>query len=341
MEPDLASQACDLLPEHWQMDTVDTERLTPDGSLRRFCRLSHHDGDRVIAIAPPADDANGLKEAVAGWHIGQHLHACQVPVPEQYGFDRDSGLLVCQDLGNTRLHDLVQQKGITDPQVLACYGQTVTALAQMQVHGRDNFDCAWCWDTPRYDQQLMLERESGYFLQALCRDMLQLSIAEQETAEECAALAKRASRADSSFFLHRDFQCRNIMVKQGQVYFIDFQAGRLGPLGYDLASLLIDPYAALPDSLQNELLEQYLTGLTALLPCDRQQFKEEYLLLAIQRNLQILGAFAFLSEQRQKPFFRQYLSPALRSLQSLLAKVGSGEYPYLSALAKQADKRLK
>jgi aminoglycoside/choline kinase family phosphotransferase len=210
----------------------------------------------------------------------------------------------------------------------------------MQVHGREHFDSNWCWDTPRYDRQLMLKRESGYFLQALCRDLLQLSIAEPETEEECIALAERAARADNSFFLHRDFQCRNIMVKQGQVFFIDFQAARLGPLGYDLASLLIDPYAALPEQLQEELLEQYLIALSTLIPYDRQQFREEYLLLAIQRNLQILGAFAFLSEQRQKPFFRQYLPPALRSLQSLLAKVGSGEYPYLSALVKQAGKLL-
>ncbi len=336
MDNTLASQSCDLLPEQWQMDSIQTQALTPDGSQRRFCRLIHRDGSRVIGIAPPADDPVGLKEAVAGWHIGRHLLACQAPVPELYGFDRNSGLLVCEDLGEVRLHELIQQKGVTSDQVVKLYQQTVVELAKMQVRAREDFDCSWCWDTPRYDRQLMLNRESGYFLQAFCLDLLNLAVEEQELACEFSLLADRAALADASFFLHRDFQSRNIMVQENRVRFIDYQAGRLGPAGYDLASLLIDPYAALPQSLQDQLLELYLQTLTALVPCNRQQFHREYLLLAIQRNLQILGAFAFLSQQRNKPFFRQYIPPALRSLQSLLAKVGYGEYPCLTSLVNRA-----
>jgi aminoglycoside/choline kinase family phosphotransferase len=189
----------------------------------------------------------------------------------------------------------------------------------------------------------MLERESGYFLQALCRDLLQLPIADQEVEHEFAVLADRAQQADATFFMHRDFQSRNIMVLEGRVRFIDFQGGRLGPAAYDLASLLIDPYAALPQQLQSDLLELYLDEFTTLVSYDRQRFKEEYLVLALQRNLQMLGAFAFLSNQRGKPFFRQYIKPALCNLQTLLAKADPDEYPSLKALTEQClaeiDKR--
>ncbi|CAK8724532.1 Aminoglycoside phosphotransferase domain-containing protein [Candidatus Electronema aureum] len=334
-ELDYAQAAIFILSGSWQQSKVRVESLLPDGSLRRFCRLIREDEVRAVATAPPPDDAAGLREARAGWQIGRHLFACDVPVPELFGFDEASGLLVCEDLGDLRLHDLVLAEGTASPQIIARYRQTVTELAKMQVRGRENFDPAWCWDTPRYDRQLMLERESGYFLRALCRDLLRLELDEAALAQEFSALADKAAQADASFFLHRDFQSRNIMVQQGRVRFIDYQAGRLGPLAYDLASLLIDPYAALPQAMQDALLEHYLDALNALLPYSREQFRQEYLLLAVQRNLQILGAFAFLSSQRERPFFAQYIPPALHSLRSLLAKLPPAEYACLRAVTEQ------
>lgn len=343
MENDLIEQSCQMLGNSWQLERVQVESLSPDGSLRRFCRMIGKDGSRVIAVAPPAGDTDGLREAVAGWEIGCHLFAGGVPVPELYIFDEQNGLLVCEDLGDVRLHDLVVQQGSSSELIVDLYQQSVVGLARMQVRGRENFDCSWCWDTDRYDRKLMLESESGYFLQALCCDMLQLPVERQEIEREFIGLADRAQQADASFFLHRDFQSRNIMVQHGRVRFIDFQGGRLGPAAYDLASLLIDPYAALPESLQDYLLDHYFDEFTALTPYDRQQFKDEYLVLALQRNLQILGAFAFLSNQRGKPFFLQYIKPSLRSMQTLLAKASPDEYPCLKALTEQClaeiDKR--
>lgn len=324
-----------MLGISWQFKEIQVESLSPDGSLRRLCRLIGKDGSRVVAVAPPAGDSAGLREAASGWEIGCHLFAKGIPVPELYSFDKQNGLLVCEDLGDVRLHDLVVQQGSSSELIIDLYQQIVVWLARMQVRGRENFDCFWCWDTACYNRKLMLERESGYFLQALCLDMLQLPVERQEIEREFIGLADRAQQADASFFLHRDFQSRNIMVQHGQVRFIDFQGGRLGPAAYDLASLLIDPYAALPERLQNDLLDLYLNEFTSLIPYDRQRFKDEYLVLALQRNLQILGAFAFLTNQRGKPFFLQYIKPSLRILQTLLAKASPDEYPCLKALADQ------
>jgi len=331
-QADCAETVLRLLGGSWQY----LEPLLPDGSLRRFCRLIRADGARAVAAVPP-DDSLGLREAKAGWQIGRHLFDCGAPVPEPLAFDETSGLLLCEDLGDVRLHDVVLQRGPDSAEVIVLYQQTVVELAKMQVRGREQFDSAWCWDTPRYDRHVMLERESGYFLRALCRDLLQLDYDQAALAEEFAALADKAALADAFFFLHRDFQSRNIMVQAGRVRFIDYQAGRLGPLAYDLASLLIDPYAALPQEMQDELLEHYLDALNALLPYDREQFRHEYLLLALQRNLQILGAFAFLSSQRGRPFFRPYIEPALRSL---LAKLPAEEYPCLKSLTERCLKAI-
>ncbi len=347
MDKTFIEQACRLLStsdntgNDWPQDKVSPIPLTPDGSLRRFCRIAHEDGKTVVAVAPPPDDAAGLQEAVSGWHIGRHLFTCGAPVQELYGFEEQNGLLVCEDLGDQRLHDLILEKGIDSEQVIQLYRQTVSELARMQVRGCQGFKPDWCWDTAKYDRALMLERESGYFLWALCRDFLQLEIDEEKITQDFHELADRASQADATFFLHRDFQSRNIMIQQDRVRFIDYQAGRQGPLAYDLASLLIDPYAALPALIQEELLDHYLNALTTLLPYDRMQFRQEYLVLALQRNLQILGAFAFLSQQRGKPFFRQYLVPALHSLQALLAKTATAEYLYLKSLSRRCADKLE
>lgn len=324
-----------LLGPAWQEGRTQVEPLTPDGSLRRFCRLIHKDGKRAIAVQPPPHDAAGLREAEAGWQIGRHLFACGAPVPKPLAFDESSGLLICEDLGDIRLHELVLRHDTASPHIMELYQQTVTELAKMQVRGRENFNPVWCWDTPCYDRQVMLERESGYFFRALCRDMLRLDLDETALREEFALLADQAAQADASFFLHRDFQSRNIMIAQGKARFIDFQAGRQGPLAYDLASLLIDPYAALPQTMQDALLEQYLDALTALISYSREQFRQEYLFLAVQRNLQILGAFAFLSSQRGRPFFAHYIRPALHSLCKLLRKLSAGEYRCLKSAAEQ------
>lgn len=339
MKNDLLIECCRLLSSEypgWKMSNVTAEPFQPDGSLRQFYRLHGPDNTTLIAIAPAAGDPAGLREAGSCWKIGSHLAGVGTPVPRMYGFDGYSGLLLCEDLGNTRLHDLITKNTGINSKVRSLYREAVIALARMQVYGAKGFDPAWCWHTPKYNRQLMIEQESDYFLHALCRDFLHLTFDEQMVRRECSILATQAAKAPSCYFLYRDFQSRNIMVTDGRVRFIDFQGGLLGPLAYDLASLLIDPYAALTEEFQQELIILYLDALNDLIHYDRQQFHREYAVLAVQRNLQILGAFAFLFQQRRKPFFRQFIGPALCSLQSLLAKPeADGYYPALQKVTEQ------
>ena len=125
------------------------------------------------------------------------------------------------------------------------------------------------------------------------------------------------------------------MITEGKIRIIDFQGGRRGPLAYDLASLLIDPYMGLSGSLQRELRQRYITRLQDFIPYEPEHFEQEYLLLALQRNLQILGAFGFLSHKRKKRFFAGFIKPALGSLNSLLAKPEAADYAGLHGLVRQ------
>ena len=324
----------------WNEASVQVVVLVPDGSSRRFFQLRGPGRAAIIAILPPENDARGQAEAAAFYQIGRHLRGCGAPLPEIYAFDAASGLVLCEDLGDQRLYEQVIE-GPGSQQTLALYEQTVRQLARMQVRAAEGFNPAWCWDTPRYDRTLMQERESGYFLKACCCDLLQLTFDQEAVVAECVQLATEAAKAPVNFFLHRDFQCRNLMVQHEKIRFIDFQGGRLGPLAYDLASLLLDPYAGLPLPVQDHLTAVYLEALQQEIPYNPDQFRREYVFLALQRNLQILGAFAFLSQVRQKPFFAQFLRPALVSLSGLLAKSEAAEYAGLRNLTTQSRQELE
>jgi len=332
-------RANNLLPgKNWR-----TTALHGDGSNRRFYRILASDTFSILAVLPALTDdatliAKGLAEAHAAFLIGSHLYAKGVRVPKIIGFDNESGILLFEDLGDTLLQHEIRRTA--DPGlILARYREVIRVLVHMQFSGRQDFDPGWCWDTPCYDRDLMLTRESGYFLTEFCKHFLNCRKIVPGLDEEFQALADRAAREPVEFFLHRDFQSRNLMILDSEIRIIDFQGGRLGPLGYDLASLLIDPYAGLSRENQEELLACYIEEVKKF-GINGPQFAAGYPYLALQRNLQILGAFAFLGHTRNKPFFRQFLRPALVSLKERLAKPFAADYPCLRKLCAESMRLL-
>ncbi len=325
-EAELLSQALQL------------EQLAPDGSNRKFYRISQAGSSLCLAVAPATEGNQELKEARSTWMIGRHLEQKKIPVPKMYAWDRESGLILFEDLGDIKLYDLVMKEGRKPDQALSdelknLYRQAVEVLAAMQISGREDFDTSWCWDTKRYDEELRFSREAMYCLESFLRDMLGCDIS-GEVVEECREIA-RLGQGEDDFFLHRDFQSRNIMIREGLVRIIDFQGGRLGPLGYDLASLLIDPYVALSEQTQEEMVSLYIDCIGKNHGGDGTIFLRNYSFLALQRNLQILGAFSFLYRVRDKSFFKQFIAPSTRMLQKRLSNIIFSQF---TSLRKSVDK---
>lgn len=309
----------------------DVRRMQSDGSCRRFFRIGMNGKELCLAVVPATSDGKDLLEARAAGAIGLHLLAGGVPVPAIYGWDLESGLILFEDLGDIRLHDLIASCPVEKLQ--RWYKPIIERLIHMQKVGVIGFDSSWCWDTPRYDQELMVTRESQYFLRSFWQDVLGRAVPGGIDDEfwEIASLAE----GGADVFLHRDFQSRNIMIKDGLPRFIDYQGGRLGPAGYDLASLLIDPYADLPLDFQEEMLALYL-DLSAKRSLDEKAFRRQYAFLALQRNLQIIGAFSYLSRMRKKVFFSGYILPSLRMLQERLGQSFFVSFPVLRRMADTA-----
>ncbi len=321
-----------LLPRStWQ-----TTSLSGDGSTRRFYRIRGADSTSLLVVMPPAAAANtapsaaGLAEARSAYLIGHHLHNKGVPIPKILAYEEECGIIVFEDLGDILFQQAIQKTA--DPRwIRDRYKEVVEILVHMQFAGSEGFDPDWCWDTPSYDRELMLTRESGYFLREFCIRYLGNNRLASGLDEEFQALAERAAREPAIFFLHRDFQSRNLMLQKNEIRIIDFQGGRLGPLGYDLAALLIDPYVGLSHHLQDELLAHYIKQVEPF-GIQGQRFAAGYFYLALQRNLQTLGAFGYLSKVKGKPFFRQFIRPALVSLQERLANPAAADYPCLRKL---------
>lgn len=321
--------------------TLQYELLQSDGSLRQFCRVFSGGKPLCVVAAPRMPDIVGLAESRSACLIGRHLRAQKIPVPEIYGYDAASGLLFFEDCGNVRLHDFVQEKkrALPAPEMEAeiekIYLQVIYRLCHMQVEGVKGFRASWCYDSAFYDRRVMLERESGYFYRAFWLGLFGGEVC-PAVEEEFEDMALHVELGVDGLFLHRDFQSRNIMLTEDGVRFIDYQAGRYGPPGYDLASLLLDPYANLSYELQLRIMEKYVGALLAATDIDESRFLRQYFFLALQRNLQIVGAFSFLYSRRKKVFFRDYIRPSLLILAERLALPCFSQYTVLRWMVTRA-----
>jgi len=294
------------------------EPLPGDGSKRRFWRVGSPGSEkRFIVMANPPVNQYAYMENKAYIRIGKHLKSKGAPVPRIYLFSPEEGWFIMEDLGKHSLQEVV--KASESP--LPTYRKVVRELVHLQLKGADDFNVEWCCQTARYDQTVMRRDESHYFKDAFLGTYMGFNEDWSELEISFGHLAAMASQARSGFFLYRDFQSRNILVEKGRIGLVDWQGGRLGPLGYDLASLLIDPYTALTLPIQKEIYHFYLSLLAKSNPDLLENVETTYPYLSLQRNLQILGAFAFLTKVRGKIYFEGYIPRALESLSRLLDEV--------------------
>ena len=294
-------------------------KLKGDGSDRTWYRVTRGNDSLVMVDHDPCAEPE-VCEADSFAAIGRHLYDRGIPVPRIFAYDRPSGLLVLEDLGDLNLQRLVH-RSVNAEEVDRHYRSVIDLLIVMGVEGAKGFDIKHTYQTPYYDRELILEKESRYFVNAFLNGYLGLKTEFENYQGEFELLAQGAIEHPYNGLLHRDFQSRNILVKQGSYYFIDFQGARLGPLLYDLASLLIDPYVALPQTVQDRLLEYYLKRLSDHMTVDEDKCLHAYQHCAINRNLQIMGAFAFLSRNKGKKTFENYIPPALESLKRNLQRI--------------------
>ena len=308
----------------------DMQMLQGDGSDRRWFRLQA-DGRRLIMADHGIRDGNEAQHEVDTFiAIGTHLYQKGAAVPRIILHDNFSGLVFLEDLGDMHLQQ--QYRRCDQKDAIALYRRVIDDWLDMALSGLKGFHPAWTCQTERYDRWVIIEKECRYFVDAFVQNYLGLTIDFESLAADFNRLADLIQRYEITGFMHRDLQSRNIMIKDGRPWFIDFQGGRPGPLQYDLASLLIDPYTALPWDIQDRLATQTAQIVSQRTGIAEQMFLKGYNVCAVSRNLQILGAFAFLSQVKGKHQFETHIPTAVKSLHFRLTNQMINLLPDLQAV---------
>jgi len=324
------------------LDPSSARPLPPAGSARALTRL-HHTGGSLVLVENPVEITAAVNENDAFFYLAVHLGARDIPVPGVLAYKRSRGWFLVEDLGDRDLYAevLAAAGGPGEPAslegVAARYREALDILVRIQVEGREGFDPRRIHNPPQYDVALMREGESGYFLRELIVHHLGLAALPGLEAE-LDLLAARAAQAGAEYLLHRDYQSQNLKIHLERLCVIDFQGARLGPPQYDVAALLLDPYADLPAQMRSDLLEHYLGVFTARTGEERGRFLELFPAIAAHRLMQALGAYAFLGRRRGKPAFLAHIPAALRLLEETLLPLAQ-QTPALRALVAAARQR--
>jgi aminoglycoside/choline kinase family phosphotransferase len=294
------------------------ERIQPlqgelGGSGRKIIRLSRGNQSAIGILY-------GVREENAAFlAFSRHFRRHGLPVPEIYGEDLDHGVYLEEDLGDTTLFDFLSRNRSGEsvlPQVIEIYRKVVAGLPRFQIEAGRDLDYSVCYPRGSFDRQ-SIDWDLNYFKYYFLR-LAAIPFNEQALEDDFDRLTDLLLGAPGDYFLYRDFQSRNVMLRGAQPFFVDYQGGRKGALQYDIASLLFDAKADLPPDLRQQLLDAYLEALSTHVKLDRDAFLRYYYAFVYVRIMQALGAYGFRGFYERKPHFLQSVPFALKNLRWLL-----------------------
>ena len=321
----------DLYLSYVGKDADSITELPSSGSNRRYFRLS---GDQtLIGVSGTSPEENQ-----AFLYMARHFREKGLPVPEVYAQSDDARFYLQEDLGNMLLFDAIEKgrkSSVFDEEEKRLLHKTIRLLPRVQFVGADGFDFSQCYPQAEFNQRSILWDLNYFkycFLKATGMDF-QENCLEDDFQKMASVLLRNASAT----FMYRDFQSRNVMIKEGEPWLIDFQGGRKGPVYYDVASFLWQAKARYPEDLRNELLADYMDALRQYMPVDETYFLSQLRHFVLFRTLQVLGAYGFRGYFEKKPHFIQSVPFAMDNLRVLLAK-DYPEYPYLCDILRKLTK---
>jgi aminoglycoside/choline kinase family phosphotransferase len=311
-----------LFEQHFQSPV---ERVQPlqgqlGGSGRKIIRLS---SKQISAIGILYDVR---EENVAFLEFSRHFRRYGLPVPEIYAEDLSQGAYLEEDLGSTTLFEFLSDHrsgAVMASEGVEAYRKVVAILPRFQIEAGHDLNYKVCYPRASFDRQ-SIAWDLNYFKYYFLR-LAGIAFNEQALEDDFSRLTKCLLSASRDYFLYRDFQSRNIMLRkvlnEDQPFFLDYQGGRKGALQYDIASLLFDAKADLPPDLRQQLLDHYLASLAGFFDLDRSAFMQYYYAYVYVRIMQALGAYGFRGFYERKEHFLQSVPYALKNLRWLLHNV--------------------
>ena len=298
------------------------DEMPSSGSNRRYFRLT---GDPTL-IGVSGESA---EENRAFLYMAAHFRSKGLPVPQVVAQSDDSIFYLQEDLGDQLLFNAIEkgrQTGVFDEHEKELLRKTMRLLPVVQFAGAEGMDFSFCYPQSEFNSRSILW-DLNYFKYCFLK-ATGIEFQENKLEDDFQKMTDVLLRSGSATFLYRDFQSRNVMVKDGEPWLIDFQGGRKGPVYYDVASFLWQAKANYPDSLRQELLKEYIDALRRYQPVDESYFYAQLRHFVLFRTLQVLGAYGFRGYFEKKPHFIQSVPFAIENLRRLLQEPYP-EYPYL------------
>lgn len=303
--------------------------LPASGSNRRYYRLADSTGANPSLIGTLG---TVVEENHAFLTLARHFSDKGLPTPKVVAVSPDEMTYLQEDLGDKTLFGEIERGRATrsfSTEERDLLIKTIQKLPDIQFAGAVGLDFGVCYPASDFDVRSILW-DLNYFKYCFLK-ATGLEFQEDKLEDDFMAMAEVLMRSQSSTFMYRDFQSRNVMIKDGEPWFIDFQGGRKGPFYYDVASFLWQAKANFPDTLREELIKEYISALRKYKPVDEAYFMEQLRHFVLFRTLQVLGAYGFRGYFEKKPHFMQSVPYAVANLRSLLQHPYP-EYPYLSKL---------
>ena len=304
---------------------VDVIPITGSASNRRYFRLSSPQG-RCIGVI-----GRDVAENRAFISLADHFRQKGINVPEVFAVSEDSMHYIQEDLGDDILYEryrkaMISGKDVEETERLLC--RAVAMLPEIQFKGGEDLDFGVCYPQPGFDLRSVMF-DLNYFKYCFLKPSgLEFNEVSLQDDFERFAQYMLLSETDHPSFLYRDFNTRNVMVRDNRLYFIDFQGGRKGPLYYDVASFIWHARSGFSEKLRDSMLEAYLDSLSEYMSVDREDFMDKLMPFVLFRTLQVLGAYGFRGMVEQKSAFMSAVPQTLSQLQSVAAPL-TGRYPYM------------
>ena len=319
--------------------------IAESGSARKYFRVIT-DNKSLIGTY-----SSNIEENEAFLTFSKHFHDLGLNVPKAFAVNEEKTCYLQSDFGDDNLFAHVQKALIANggpstgsgalasysDNVIELYKKALSHLMKLQVLGHQGLDYTKAYPTERFDRQAIID-DLNYFKYYFVKPHEEIDFNETRLGKDFEAFADFVSQAPCDFFMYRDFQSRNIMVKDGELYFIDFQGGRKGPLNYDVVSLLYQVKAQIPQAIRDELVNFYKAELSQYMSPEAVKFDTYQPYFVYLRLMQVLGAYGFRGLIQKKSHFIESIPYALREIEALSKGTPLTAYPELQSVISQLNK---
>lgn len=320
----------ELFRQHTGLEPQSATRLTPAGSSREYYRITAQ-GTTLIGVK-----GTNPQENAAFFAIDHQLSKAGIAVPDILAISEDQMCYLLNDLGDTSLFASLENARATRKYTVSDIGmleRVMRTLPTIQFKGAQGMDFSVCHPSSSFDSRSIFW-DLNYFKYCFLKT-IGLEFDEDRLENDFTRLTSiLLEKSQDETFMYRDFQSRNIMVVNGEPYFIDFQGGRRGPVEYDVASFLWQARAQYPERLKEHLTNVYIKALSEYRQVNPAEFKARLRVFVLFRTLQVLGAYGYRGYIQHKELFLQSIPPAMETIRKTLSK-GSDELPYLTELLLQ------